>query len=68
MKYLIYNITKDKFWSDNTPNEITPYWSDQHNATLYTYEELELMLKNKKESWALLNPGDVIIAVIAVSI
>lgn len=63
MKYIIWNKTKDKFWS-NKGKDIKGHWSNRYYATKYTQEELEKILSN---TWFAFD-GDLILAMIAVNV
>lgn len=57
MKWVIWNKTQDKFWS-----EIQGEWSNRYYATKYTMVELENAIKK------FVGNSDLIIAVVVVSV
>lgn len=57
MKYVIWNKTQDKFWSE-TQRE----WSNRYYATKYTFNELEKLMPS------FLGSKDVLFAVLAINI
>ncbi len=64
MKYVIWNQTKNQFWSKGNMNDPEGHWSNRYYATKYTQEEIE---KEASRTW-ITDDGDVIFAMIALHV
>ena len=62
MKWVIWNKTYDKFWSDGNINDEHGHWTNRYYASKYTLEELE----NKKYDFC--GCDDIIFGVIAINV
>jgi len=62
MKWVIWNKTQDKFWSDGNINDDRGHWTNRYYASKYTLEEIE------KKQISFFGYDDIIFGVIAISV